>query len=82
MQTAARECLKNGSRDPIENSAESNESPKRGRKFLLSSGGAALAFESSEEVLYMVTLPIVAAVKRPVFPCVWLRSPTQRQFAY
>jgi hypothetical protein len=59
--------LKNGSRDPIENSAESNESRKRGRKFLVSSGDAALAFESSEEVLYMVTLPIVAAVKPPVF---------------
>jgi hypothetical protein len=63
----SRECLKNRSRDPIENSAESNESRKRGRKFLVSSGDAALAFESSEEVLYMVTLPIVAAVKRPVF---------------
>jgi hypothetical protein len=48
--------------------APSNESRKRGRKFRID---AALAFESSEEVLYMVTLPILAAVKRPVFLCVW-----------
>jgi hypothetical protein len=59
--------LKNGSRDPIENSAESNESRKRGRKFLVSSGDAALAFESSEEVLYMVTLPIVVHAVQTIF---------------
>jgi hypothetical protein len=42
--------------------APSNESRKRGRKFLVSSGDAALAFESSGEVLYMVTIALILSL--------------------
>ena len=58
--------------------AGSSERRKRGRKFLGSSGDQSLVFERREKVLFLVTLPRIAAVKLPVFPACGVQGQTGR----
>ena len=57
------------SADPMENGAEANKDGKGSGQLVVASRHTAVAFERTEEVLHMVAMMIVAAMKEaPLFP--------------
>lgn len=49
--------------EPVEDCLEGNEAEKSLGEFVVTSGDAAIDFDSAEEAFYLMTVPIVAAVE-------------------